>query len=290
MDRYFENFPVIKYGNTQVVDITKRVAFLESVSKNPYVFYPYEITHNERADQLSSRYYEDSYKAWIIYLSNKILDPYYEWHLHSKEFEQFIEGKYGSLETAYNKVCFYRNNWSISDNLTEAGFDSLTPRLKIYWEPEYSPKGSIMFYKRREKDWVINTNKIVSYVVSNSSFTNNEICDVVFDEDNTGTAQVLSISNTSVYLQHTQGVTLSNTTVTITGASYIYGRESEVNTAFSNSSLISENIVDEEEVYWKPIYAWDYEEEKNNFNKTVRLIDNNFTYEIVTQFKKLMDE
>ena len=70
-EKYFEKFPVITYSNNQVVDITKRVALLERVSSNPYVFYPYEITSNERADQLSTRYYGDAYRSWIFYISNK---------------------------------------------------------------------------------------------------------------------------------------------------------------------------------------------------------------------------
>jgi hypothetical protein len=289
-DRYFEHFPIIKYGNTNVVDITKRVAILESVSKNPFIFYPYEITDGERADQFSTRYYEDPYKGWILYLTNKIVDPYYEWYMSPREFDEFLVNKYGSLETAYNKVYHYRNNWENADDISVSAFNALTEILKLYWQPVYGASSNIISYGRRQKNWVVNTNKIVSYVVSNSSFTNNEICDVVFDGNNVGTAQVLNISNTTVYMQHTAGVTLSNDTVTITGSSYIYGRESQINTAFTNSSLTVENLVDEEEVYWKAITCYEYENEKNEFNKTIRILDNRFTMNIVQDFQDLIGE
>jgi len=100
IDRYFDKFPIISYANNQVVDITKRVAMLEKVSRNPYAFYPYDIVGDERADQLSSRYYEDSYKSWLLYITNKITDPYYEWYLTEREFLEFLEKKYGSIYTS----------------------------------------------------------------------------------------------------------------------------------------------------------------------------------------------
>ena len=84
-DKYFDKFPIITYSNNSVVDITKRVALLDRVSRNPYVFYPFDLSGQERADQLSNRYYEDSYKSWVFYLSNKIMDPYYEWYLSEAE-------------------------------------------------------------------------------------------------------------------------------------------------------------------------------------------------------------
>ena len=290
INRYFDKFPQIRYSNSQIIDITKRVAVLEKVSKNPYVFYPYDISDSERADQLSSRYYEDSYKSWIIYLSNKIVDPYHEWYLDNREFNDFIIKKYGSIESSIEKTYFYRNDWINSENISVSRYESLTPKLQNYWQPVYSTGTNISSYKRKEVDWTINTNKIVMYNVSNSAFVNNEICDVVFDSKYTGRAQVVYATNTNVYVQHTVGTTVSNTLVSISGSSYIYGNESKVNTSFSNSTLIVSNISDEEEIYWKAIKYYDYETEKNEFNKTVRLIDNRFTGDIVKNFERLMEE
>lgn len=290
IDRYFDKFPLITYSNTQIVDITKRVAILDSVSKNPYVFYPYDISDSERADQLSSRYYEDSYKSWMVYLTNKIVDPYHEWYMDQQQFNDFLIKKYGSLVNAYEKTIFYRNDWINSENISVSRYEALTDKLKNYWQPIYVSANNISSYKRKEVDWTINTNKIVSYTVSNSAFVNNEICDIIFDSRNTGKAQVLYTTNTTLYVQHTVGTTLSNSTVSITGSSYIYGNETNVNTAFSNSTLIVSNLSDEEEIYWKAIKYYDFENDRNEFNKTVRVIDNRFTYDIVKNFERLMEE
>lgn len=290
IDRYFDKFPVISYSNTQIVDITKRVAVLEKVSKNPFVYYPYDISDSERADQLASRYYEDSFKSWIVYLSNKIVDPYHEWYLDQQQFNDLLVKKYGTTVNAYEKTVFYRNDWINSENITISRYDSLTPKLRNYWKPVYGTANNIISYKRKEYDWTINTNKIVSYTVSNTSFVNNEICDIVFDIRNTGKAQILYTTGNTIYVQHTVGTTLSNTTVTITANSYIYGNESNVNTSFSNSTLIVANLSDEEEIYWKAIKCYDFENDKNEFNKTVRVIDNRFTDTVVRNFETLMEE
>lgn len=290
IDKYFDKFPIINYSNTEIVDITKRVSILDSVSVNPYAFYPYDISDHERADQISSRYYQDSYKSWIIYLSNKIVDPYNEWYMSNREFEEFLIKKYDSTTNAYDKIKFYRNDWINGENISVSRYDSLTPKLKNYWEPVYSFGTTISSYKRKEVDWTINTNKIVSYVVSNNAFINNEICNIVFNSKYSGKGQILSVSDNVIYVQHTIGTTVSNSTVTITSNSYIYGNESNVNSSFSNSTLIVANLADEEEVYWRPITYFDYENEKNEFNKTIRVIDNRFTDKIVQNFETIMEE
>jgi len=289
IDRYFDKFPKIQYSNSQIIDITKRVVVLDSVGKNPYIYYPYEISHNERADQLSSRYYDDPYKSWMIYLTNKIVDPYYEWYMHEKDFQQFIQDKYGSFVNAVEKILYYRNNWEESENISISRFDTLTASQKKYWQPVYI-NNKINSYSRKQVNLTINTNKIVSYTVSNNSFTNNEICQIVFNPINKGTGQILSVSNNKIYVQHTSGTTLANSTVLITSNSYIYGNESGVNTSFTTSNTIVENISDEEEIYYKAITYYEYETEKNEFNKTLRVIDNRTTQNVVNRFKELMRE
>jgi len=289
IDRYFDKFPKITYSNTQIVDITKRVVALEPMDKNPYVYYPYELNSNERADQLSTRYYEDPYKSWIIYLTNKIVDPYYEWYMYDRQFLDFVVNKYGSYENAVEKITYYRNNWEESENITISSFNALLPILKKYWQPNYY-FNTINSYSRKQINLTYNTNKIVSYETSNTSFTNNEICTIIFNNNNTGRGQILSTSNNKIFIQHTSGVTLSNSTVAITTNSYIYGLESKVNTSFTSSNLVVQNISDEEEVYYKAVSYIDYETEKNEFNKTLRVLDNRVSNKVVTRFKELMTE
>lgn len=296
--RYFDKFPIITYSNTEVVDITKRVAMLDKTIQNPYVFYPYEIDSNERADQLSARYYDDQFKSWILYLSNKIVDPYYEWYMSEDEFVNFIIKKYGSYYSAETKIKFYRNNWSGSDEINVSGYNSLPTGMKKYWEPKIGSSNKINGYTRKPIDWASNTNRIVSYRVSNTNFIIDEICTIFFDNYNSGKGQVVSVNldtantaNSTVYLQHISGTYYTSDTVQISNnVSYIYGRDSNVNTFFTDVIITSNNISAEEEIYWTPVTYLQYETERNEFNKTINVLDSNLRETMVENLRDLLKE
>lgn len=289
-DRYFDKFPTITYSNNIAIDITRRVKVLEKTYSNPYVYYTYDITHNERPDQLSYRYYNDQYKSWLVYLSNKILDPYYEWYLQDSEFYLNLQNKYDSIYNAQTKIKYFRNSWEGVENITASMFSALDYNLKKYWVPSYDSVGNIISYERIKKDWIVNTNKIFSYAISNSSFTINEICNIYFDANNIGQGQVLKKSNTVVYLQHLSGVYETSNTVSIVGNSYIYGTESNVNTVFTSSTLVANNIKSEEEVYWTPVTYYQYEQEKNEYNKTIKILDSDYSDQAVNELYESMRE
>lgn len=289
-DRYFDKFPTIQYSNNNVVDITKRAAILEKVSVDPFAFYPYEITSNERADQLSTRYYEDPYKSWILYLGNKIVDPYYEWYMHTEEFEEYIVMKYGSIQNATDKIKFYRNNWSNVQDISVSFWDALPKGMRNYWEPKFGVNNRIIGYKRKQVDWKAVTNKIVSYTVSKTNFITDEIVNIIFDENNIGQGQVVSTANNLVFVQHVSGTFFTSDTVGITPTSYVYGTESSVNTIFTAVTSISNNIVEEELSYYTPVTYLEHENEKNEYNKSVRVIDSNLKQTMVNNLKDLMRE
>jgi hypothetical protein len=289
-DRYFDKFPQIQYSNTTSIDITRRVTITDVAYFNPYIFYTYDISEHERPDQFSYRYYDDQFKTWLVYLSNKIVDPYYECYLSDDEFNSFLTTKYGSVVESQQKIDYYRNDWTNSDPLETNGYEALAFSLKKYWHPVYDDFGNILEYKRVPKDWKITTNRIVSYEVSNTNFTENEICDIVFTASNTGSGQVISSSNTRVYLKHLSGTHLESNTITISGSSYIYGRESEINTIFTSATLVSNNIAPEEEVYWKGITHYDDELEKNEYNRTIKVLDSSLAGNAVIGLLDLLEE
>ena len=288
-DRYFDKFPIITYSNNSVVDITRRVVLLDRVSRNPYAFYPYEIEDNERPDQFSDRYYDDSYKSWMVYLANKINDPYYEWYLTGNEFNEFIEKKYGSIYEAQQRVKFYRNNWENQDNISLSEYNALPIGNQKYWDPEYGSGSSVIYYKRKEIDWTTSTNKIVSYTVANTSFTKNEIVNIKLNSNAIGKGQITGSTNNTIYVQHVSGEYNESASVSISSG-YIYGTESNVNTAVTDVTVLSSNIPDEQVVYWTAITHYDYEMEKNEYNKSVRIIDKEFQYVVVDNLIDLLKD
>lgn len=299
IERYFDKFPIITYANNQAIDITKRVTLLDRVSSNPYVFYPYEISADERADQLSYRYYKDPYRSWLLYITNKIVDPYYDWYMSNDEFDNFIIKKYGSSVEAQQKISHYRNNWSnsIEQTITLSEWNALTVSQRQYWEPVFDNNNAIKHYVRKQKDWKHVTNKIVRYTINANDFelqslVKDEIVTINFDSLYSGNGQVVKVdaSTNTVYLQHMRGVFLSNSTVMVSGNSYIYSNESNINVHFTATSLIANNIPAEEEMYWESVSYYDYENEKNEFNKTIRIMDSDLKDVAADNLRSLMTE
>lgn len=290
VERYFEKFPVIKYSDKQVVDITRRITLLDSVSNSPYNFYPYELVDNERADQFSSRYYDDPYKSWLLYLTNKVVDPYYEWYLDEKQFAEFISEKYGSIEIAQNKVLYYVNNWSNSQDISISSYNALSYSRKKYWEPVYGVGSKIAGYTRKKINWKTNTNHVMRYKVANTNFKENEICTISFNNSQKGKGQFISSEGNNIFIQHVSGIYDTSVTVSITPQSYIYGHESGTNTVMTEVTKISDNISNDEELYWKSVTLYEEEYEKNEYNKTIRVLDKDYSQLAADNLKALMKE
>ena len=288
-ERYFEKFGTIEYSNNTVVDITKRVALLDGLS-NPFTFYPYELSDNERADQFANRYYEDTYQTWLLYLTNNITDPYYEWYMDNNQFMEFIRLKYGSFESAEQKVKVYNHDWNNAEDISISYYNSLPAVMKKYWEPSYSIGDKISSYKRKQIDWQVNTNHIVRYQVANTSFVESEICKIVFSNNAIGSGQVTSVTSNSVLIHHVSGNYKTSANVSITPTSYIYGTESFVNTHFSSANVVASSLESEEEIYWKPVSFFEYELNKNEYNKTIRVLDKNFAQVASDNLKNILGE
>ena len=96
MPFYFENHPTIAYdinkdGNTQKVhNILVRSKIQSILKSRTAVYYEYDVKENERADSIAEKYYNDATLSWIIYMTNDILDPSFDWPLSYESFIKFI--------------------------------------------------------------------------------------------------------------------------------------------------------------------------------------------------------
>lgn len=94
MTKYFENFPIIEYEGRRVRDITRRNLFVKSVSTNPYLYFPYTVKEGERAEDVAEFYYGSVDYVWLVYLANNIIDPYHQWPMSEKTFNDYLVEKY----------------------------------------------------------------------------------------------------------------------------------------------------------------------------------------------------
>lgn len=291
MERYFEKFKTVSYANTSAKDITQRTTFVNSVYNDPLLYYPYDVAQSERPDSIAGRYYGDEYMAWLLYLSNKVIDPYYDWYLDQSTFNEFVAKKYGSLARAMNRTKYYRNNWynDSTPTISAAAYEALSPGQAKYYEPvpiDGQVVGLPREYTRRQVDWALATNSIASYSVANgAAFSLDEVVDVVFDANQRGVGQVAAANSSVVTLQHLSGVV---TTGTIGAGSYLYGRDSRANSAFTAATLVASSVPADETSFWSPVNYYEYENELNERNKSILVLKSEYSSNVSKQLKQLL--
>ena len=118
MPEYFKYFPQTVFDRTRLIDITKRVDFKKSILSNPYVFLPYTIKEGYRPQDIALFYYDDVKYVWLVYLSIAAIDPYYDWPLTQKDFNNYMIKKYaGQANTVGTAVLEWTQNTQIEDNI-----------------------------------------------------------------------------------------------------------------------------------------------------------------------------
>lgn len=287
--RYFEKFPLILYSNTAVIDITTRAVVLNSIYNDATLYYPYDVQQYERPDNIADRYYSDQYKEWILRLTNKVIDPYYDWYLDQDTFNAFISKKYGSIIQAQLKIKYYQNNWySNSTGISTVAYDALPADAKRFWEPVLINDQNVSDpkeYSRIKQDWTLSTNEVVQYSTANASgFIVDEVVDVTFNGANTGRGQIVFSNTTHLTIQHSVGTVSGN----VTGVCSIKGRESSINTAFTSVTILADNITADESGYWSAVTYFDYESDINERNKSIMVLNAGFSDQVSRQLKDLM--
>lgn len=292
-DNYFRQLPNMFYNNILCKDITRRVALIETEGTSPYVFYPYEIKHQLRSDLIAEYYYSDSQLDWFIYMTNQIVDPYYQWYLTDNQFASFINEKYGSVEKAIKKIKYYKTNWESDEKEISVSYyeNNIDETWKKYYTPNFGVANKITSYKRRQEDVTINTNRILEYSVHSNnndlSFIPGEIIDIRTTGTNTVATGECVYSNLShVAIQHVSG----NTFVSGSSMKYLIGETSSANITSNGFSIIVQNITEEEEVFWSPVTQYDYDFAMNEQRKNINLIGNGLSDLAIREFVDRMRE
>lgn len=289
MERYFIKFPEMTYANTQCRDITRRVTMEDKLKLNPSLYHRYTIGETERADLLAHSYYEDSYYDWLIYLNNGIVDPYYGWYMDMYDFNNYIIKKYGSIEQAQKRIKYYQLNWPTNDvELTPSYYENNLPdHLKKYYDPIFNTQNKIISYRRKKDDIVTNTNKLLQFAVGSvtgNGFMKGEIVDIYNSTLSSviGGGEVVFANTTTLKVHHISGNTSSTNKV--------LGETSNTLATITQSNILIENLPDDEAVYWSPVYHYDYELEKNEMNKNIRLIDSSFSLDIAEELRVILKD
>ena len=137
MADYFRNIPNVLYdiNGTEpnqyraVTNIMKRVKFRPSVIENISDYYPYRVREGERPDIVSHQKYGTVAYSYLILLLNDIVDPLFDWPLHTRQFENYIIEKYGSISTAQTTNKYYYQ--IVRSEVARTGTSERVPEVKI---------------------------------------------------------------------------------------------------------------------------------------------------------------
>jgi hypothetical protein len=284
MAGYFENFPLIRYGNTYAINITTRVGITEETLKNTYAYYPYELKKELRPDSLAHFYYGDVLNNWIFFISNNIVDPYYQWYNTNEEINALIESKYGSLVKALQRIHHWEVNWIGDDRIINPSvYNSFIVNVstgvnqKKYWAPVYDVNSFVVGYQRKKIDYQVDTNRIVSFDTAITSGNNFFIDERVIQSSGgivsaAGFVDFKSTTNDTLVLKNISG--------TFSNASLLIGEESSTQASFTTITTLSQSFPTQEAEYWSPVSFYDYELEQNEQRRTINVIDKNFVDEI----------
>jgi len=131
---FFDFFPQIQYDvnygkypiNVTATDIFFRIGMIKDTLQQISSYYVYEIADGETPEILADKFYDDVGAGWMIIYANNIMDPQWDWPLDYNQFNNYIIGKYGSIENAklnihhYEKVVTRTN--SRNDIVSETRF------------------------------------------------------------------------------------------------------------------------------------------------------------------------
>ncbi|NDG29045.1 hypothetical protein EB118_02965 [bacterium] len=274
MPGYFNFFPSTNYANNIVTNILAKARFDQSVQENFAIFYPYTIQQGERADIIAARVYEDPTLDWILYMSNNITDPYYDWPLSQEQFNRYIISKYGNLTNA-EQIAFFRNNYYNDESfISPSAFNTLTTSHKKYYSPIIGYNNTIISYKRKELDVVLDTNKTISLTVSSSNgFV---VGEKITQSSNSG--YISYIGSNKITINRVTG-DISNNSIT--------GLKSGSTTSVTSSSTLNTSIPDSESSFYSPVTYLQYEEELNESKFNIRVLDKSYVGKIQRDMREL---
>ena len=115
MSYMFKDYPLFAYDvkrngqQTYITDLSYRFKVDRLLKDRTVVMYDYQVQDGERADHIAHKYYDDASLDWLIYMTNDVIDPQFDWPLSMVNLELFIKEKYGSASAAKATVHHYEH-------------------------------------------------------------------------------------------------------------------------------------------------------------------------------------
>lgn len=149
---YFNNIPLIKYNKFNSRNILLKSAILKDLFNKINVFYNYIIPDGYRPDMVANEEYGSPEYDWVVYLSNDVIDPYFNWPMDYYTFHKYLEAKYdtdiyslqsqilhykyvGTTDTTPEQVAMI--SWTMTPK-SHSVLSALDPTSVTGWSPVYT--------------------------------------------------------------------------------------------------------------------------------------------------------
>lgn len=289
---YFREFPKLFYSNSMgvknfktVTNIFANVKFIKDVLLNNDIYYPYNVKDGERPEDIANKLYRDPTKHWIILLANNIVDPQYDWVMSQNAFEDYINKKYSSVNVQLPTTDLYASNYIVGEVVYQG--DSLA---------DSSCQGQVASFNSATKVLQI---KFPSQSVANAtnitgvtSGQSHNIQTVTVNNDGYHWA-----INTTSHLQVTEtrynsyDKVKNTTTYSVSTYDYNFSNDTVVGRPVgqsNTSNLLEDGTTLTVETFIGPKSFYDYEVERNEAKRLIKLPKPEFINVIEQQFKRLM--
>lgn len=259
---YFKHFPQTTFDGKSIADITRKAQLSKLVSNSVLDYLTYTVAEGERPEDVAYYYYDDASLAWLVLMSNDIIDPYTQWPKSSVDFDKFIISKYAK-QSGYTgqQVLDWTKNTNLAQNIIHYQ-SSLDPELKI----------NRATYINLGASSIIKANKMIAgeeyKVVSFDELLEDGVPSRIISDDDLFSFANTSLSIGSIFTAAVNGDTIVDAnTVTVVGSS------------LKNPAR---------EFY--PVRIYDYEFELNESRREIQLINKGYLATVRDQLETILKD
>ena len=167
MSEFFSHYPKTAYNITGekeptklkvAIDIMNRTKIKDVLMNDIVQFLPYSIPENERPDVTADKFYGSPKFTWLLFAVNEIHDPIWDWPLGTREFNSYIQNKYGSISAANQGIHHYER--TLRHRVEQKGENDPIPEYKIkcdfetYRDLPHDDRGIVYYW-----DWEVKENE-----------------------------------------------------------------------------------------------------------------------------------
>lgn len=158
---YFSKYSSVLYkfdsqtSNTNVaINVLNSARFVDLLPERSNKCYvDYIVKDEEKPEHIADRVYGRSDYHWIVWLSNRIYNPYFDWPLSDQDFERYVNDKYPgtalfyecrgqdavqyTLDGSSTKLSQQDSTFVVGNTLTQIRNNATVTGTIVEWNPTY---------------------------------------------------------------------------------------------------------------------------------------------------------